>query len=99
VRLERLERLERLGLREKKPKKERPVQLVQLERPVPPVQPERLVQMDEIADRVLIALSVLSNQNGGRKTTFPRFLFVRPIQNIQLHRCAQPPARRLKKAR
>jgi hypothetical protein len=68
-------RPEQLGLREKKPKKERPARLVQLERPVPPAQPERLVQMDETAGRVLIALSGLGDPKRGREWNLPLFYF------------------------
>jgi hypothetical protein len=58
---------------------ERPALPERLERPVPPVRLEQLVQMDEIAGRVLIALSGLGDQKGEGKATFPFFLFVRPI--------------------
>ena len=79
-------RLGRLGLREKKPsqgKTERPVLPERLARPVPPVRLEQLAQMDEKAGRDFIAISGLGGQKGGRKATFPLFLFVRPIHDFQ----------------
>jgi hypothetical protein len=63
-------RLGRLGRREKKPsqgKKERPVLPVRPVLLVHPVQLERLVQRDEEASRVLIALAGLGDQKRGRE--------------------------------
>lgn len=71
------ERPGRLGRKEKKPKQgkterpEQPVRPEQLERPEQPVLLERLVQTDEKAGRVLIALSGLDDQKRGRECNLP----------------------------